>query len=92
MLVEIAKVAAIADNWLQEKFGRPYNAVLGIGLVGDLVRQGIALSTKIGSAHDLYAQILPILLDSALLLHQVGALSHRLEDRAGGPRGRRPNA
>jgi len=39
MLTWIAASAHRLDGWLQERFGRPYNALLGVGLVVEIIRR-----------------------------------------------------
>ena len=79
--MKITQVAFWLDTWLQEHLGRPYNALLGIGLVTEIARQSVGLTAKISSMHAIAGQVLPILLEFALLIHQIGALSHRFENR-----------
>jgi hypothetical protein len=80
--MKITQAALWLDTWLQEHLGRPYNALLGIGLVTEIVRQSVGLTAKISSVHAIAGQVLPILLEFALLVHQIGALSHRFENRS----------
>jgi hypothetical protein len=93
MLATIAKGALRLDQWLEANLGRPYNALLGIGLVTEIVRQSFELSAKLHSTDDVVRLAFPLLLETALLIHQVGALSHRFENRGEGRRrGRRGDA
>ena len=89
MIGAIARGAYWLDTWLQEHAGRPYNALLGIGLVIEIIRGATELSERLHTTHDLTVPIFQIALGAALLIHQLGALSHRLEARGEGRRGRR---
>jgi hypothetical protein len=92
MIGVIANGALRLDQWLEKNLGRPYNALLGIGLMTEIVRQSIELSAKLRATDDIVRLVFPLLLESALLIHQVGALSHRFENRKnGGSSNRRRN-
>jgi hypothetical protein len=86
MIGAIARGAYWLDTWLQEHVGRPYNALLGIGLVIEIIRGATELSVAVRSMQNLSGPIFQILLGAALLIHQLGALSHRLEARGEGRR------
>ena len=81
MLKHIARAALRLDEWLQSRLGRPYNAILGVGLVAEIVRDTFKLIRKIGMAGYQFGEVFTILLAAGLLIHQVGALSHRFEKR-----------
>jgi hypothetical protein len=81
MIRRISAWALWLDTWLQERLGRPYNAILGVGLVIEIVRHIVLMAEHVRSADNLLHQVLPLLLETALLIHQVGALSHRFEAR-----------
>jgi len=89
MIGAIARGAYRLDVWLQVHVGRPYNALLGIGLVIEIIRGATELSERIHATQSLAVPIFQIALGAALLIHQLGALSHRLEARGEGRRGRR---
>lgn len=93
MLTFIAKAALWLDTWLQQTFGRPYNALLGAGLIFEIIRGAGELHDRIvahlASPATLAGLSLQLLMAAALLIHQIGALSHRLEQRGEGRRGRR---
>ncbi len=89
MIGAITRGAYWLDVWLQDHVGRPYNALLGIGLVIEIIRGATELSEHIRTTQSLAIPIFQILLGAALLIHQLGALSHRLEARGEGRRGRR---
>ena len=83
MIRELTHAAWRLDDWLQRRLGRPYNALLGIGLVTEIVRQASELPGRISSAHGVGAVVFPLMLESALLVHQLGALSHHAQNRLG---------
>ena len=92
MLHAIALAANRLDAWLQARLGRPYNALLGIGLTIEIVRRLIELPHHVTLAPRLAGVIILIVMNLALLVHQVGALSHhteRLRDRRNARRSRR---
>ena len=89
MIGAIARGAYHLDVWLQEHVGRPYNALLGIGLMIEIIRGATELLDHIQTAKNLTVPIFQIALGAALLIHQLGTLSHRLEARGEGRRGRR---
>jgi hypothetical protein len=78
------------DQWLQEKLGRPYNAILGVGLVIEIVRGLKELPHDMESRPRILGSALVLLMEVALLIHQVGALSHHFgRRRVGDHRARR---
>lgn len=69
------------DNWLRRHFGRPYHAILGIGLVIEIARHVREL-TEIGkTASGIIKLILAVILFTALLVHQLGELSEHAARR-----------
>ena len=92
MLHSIAQAAQRLDAWLQARLGRPYNALLGVGLTVEIIRRLLELPHHITLAPRLLGVIVLILMNLALLIHQVGALSHhtgRIKARREARRGRR---
>ena len=79
MIRAITGGALWLDLWLQEKLGRPYNIVLSVGLVTEIIHRLTELPKRIASASQLVPTVLVILFECALLIHQVGELSHRPE-------------
>jgi hypothetical protein len=95
MILAICRWADALDEWLQSRLGRPYNLVLGIGLVTEIIGQIGKVGSQLGSAPHLARTIVILAIEFALLLHQLGALSHHLERRKAMPglvRGRNRNA
>jgi hypothetical protein len=81
MLRYITSSALRLDQALQRKFGRPYNALLAVVLVGEIVRQAIEFPEKLASKPRLIGVVLSFVVELALLIHQVGALHHHLARR-----------
>ena len=92
MLHSIASAAHRLDAWLQARLGRPYNALLGVGLTIEIIRRFAELPHHAALAPRLLGVIVLILMNLALLIHQVGELSHhtgRIKARRDARRGRR---
>lgn len=85
MLRDLARLAWTLDEWLQEKLGRPYNALLGVGLVIGLVHQ-IGDMPKDMSGHGLISTLFIIAMDFALLVNQAGQFHQHMERRRAMPR------
>jgi hypothetical protein len=81
MILMICRWARQLDEWLQQRLGRPYNFVLGVGLVTEIINQMRQLGPKLHSAPTVIGAVLTLAVEFALLLHQVGALSHHIERR-----------
>jgi hypothetical protein len=64
------------DTWLQERLGRPYNLVLGVGLIIEIVRRLSELPHHVESATHVLGVVLVVAFEIALLIHQIGALDH----------------
>jgi hypothetical protein len=75
MIHSIAVAAHRLDLWLQARLGRPYNALLGIGLTVEIIRRIGELPRHAALAPQLGVIVL-IVMNLALLVHQVGELSH----------------
>jgi hypothetical protein len=89
MFKAITKGAYHLDLWLQTHLGRPYNALLGIGLIAEIIRAATELASAIKTPQQLADPIIHIVVASALLIHQLGELSEHLENRGDGGRVRR---
>ncbi len=81
MILQLCRWASWLDAWLQARLGRPYNIILGVGLVGEIVDQIVHLGPKLQSAPTILRTILTLVVEFALLLHQLGALSHHIDRR-----------
>jgi hypothetical protein len=84
MITRICRWALWLDEWLQERLGRPYNLLLGVGLVFEIIEQAGHVRERLHSAPTLLRSLLIFMVSLALLLHQIGALSHHMERRGRG--------
>jgi hypothetical protein len=82
MLRVITSSALRVDQALQRTFGRPYNALLAVVLVSEIVHQAWEFPEKLASKPRLIGVVLSVLIELALLIHQVGALDHHLARRS----------
>ena len=82
MIHQITRGAQRLDLWLQARLGRPYNFVLGGGLTVEIGRRLVEAPHRVTSMHRLAGSLLVVLLELALLIHQVGALAHHTAPRA----------
>ena len=81
MILMICRWARQLDEWLQARLGRPYNALLGFGLVVEIIDQAGRLPQRLESAPNMIRSVLILAVEFALLLHQVGALSNHIDRR-----------
>ena len=80
MFQAVTNSARHFEQWLSRTFGRPYHALLGIGIVVEIVQHCRELPDKLDSAAVLKTA-LAILLFVVLLVHQVGELDEHAEQR-----------
>jgi hypothetical protein len=78
MLFALANAARRLELWLGRAFGRPYHALLGVGIVIEIVQHCRELPEKLDSA-SVIKTVLAIVLFLALLVHQAGELSEHAE-------------
>ena len=69
------------DEALKHRFGRPYSAILGVGLVIEIVRRVREIGDVAGSGSGMVKIALALLLYCLLLVHQLGELRERAEQR-----------
>jgi hypothetical protein len=69
------------DEWLQERFGRPYIILLGIGLIIDIGHRVSEVHEEATKPHRLLGLALGIALELGLLIHQLGELHHHSRPR-----------
>jgi hypothetical protein len=81
MLKAIALWAYRLDTWLEEKLGRPYNAALSVGLIAEVIHNVLEMPAKLRFTEHLFWELFQIVFASILLVHQIGALSHRFQAR-----------
>jgi hypothetical protein len=88
MIVEALRAAHHLDQKLNEKLGRPYHAVLSIALIGEIIHRFQEFRTLPFNTAHLGELIVPFLVGLALLIHQLGEMSERMENRSAGRWGR----
>ena len=79
-MLAFARAAARLDARLQARLGRPYNLILAVGLMIEIAHRVRESIEKAGSARSLAGEIALLLLEAALLIHQLGELSHHFEE------------
>ena len=79
MIRFITRLALAIDQWLERTLGRPYNLILGIGLIVEIVRRLIDLPAKLGSMPHVAGEVVLLVIATLLLIHPIGALSHHVE-------------
>ncbi|THD67128.1 hypothetical protein [Phenylobacterium sp.] len=80
MIRNLAQLAYRLDEWLQTKLGRPYNALLGVGLVLGLIHQFQDLPKDFARGGGV-STLLIAAMDVALLVNQAGQFHQHLERR-----------
>jgi len=80
MFAAVTDAARRLELWLGRTLGRPYHALLGFGIIVEIVQHCRELPEKLGDA-GVIKTILAIVLFLALLVHQAGELSERAEHR-----------
>jgi hypothetical protein len=87
----LARAAWELDEWLQSTLGRPYNALLGVGLGLGTVHQIEDLPKDLHSSSGGVVTVLIVVMDLALLINQIGQLHQHRERRRAMPK-RKPRA
>lgn len=86
MIAAILDAAHRLDDGLRQRFGRPYHALLGLGLVIEIVRRVREIGDVPESSAGIVKIALAVLLFAVLLVHQLGELHEhaaRRRDPAG---------
>ncbi len=81
MILQILHAAQGLDAALGRKLGPAYNAVLGIGLVIEIVRRLLELGDLPGIGADAARPMLAVALFGFLLLHQMSELAEHIDQR-----------
>jgi hypothetical protein len=79
MFLAITRAARHFDLWLGKSLGRPYHALLAIGIVIEIVQHCREIGEKTFAEIGIIKAILAIALFLALLVHQCGELSEHAE-------------
>ena len=87
MIRNLAQLAYLLDEWLQEKLGRPYNALLGVGIVLGLIHQITDLPKDFSHGAGI-GNLFFVAMDGALLINQAGQFHQHMERRRAMPRRR----
>jgi hypothetical protein len=87
MIRELLDDAHRLDALLQARIGRPYYALLGVGLVAEFVKHLREFGDLGESATGIVGTALALLMFAALLLHQLGELREHAERRGESGRG-----
>ena len=83
MILEFGRGARWLDDYLQRRLGRPYNVLLSVGLVIEIVERVREVPHAITSAPNELRLALILIMEFALLLHQVSVLSHHIDKHRG---------
>jgi hypothetical protein len=81
MLKAIALLAFRLDTWLEQRLGRPYNAALSVGLIAEVIHNLADMPAKLRFTEHLFWELFQTAFACILLVHQIGALSHRFQAR-----------
>ena len=87
MIGAVLRGAYRLDHGLQDRLGRPYNAVLAVMLVLEIVHRVMELPGRFSSPRGVVWVIAELAVEAMLLIHQLGVLSHHIERRFGKPAG-----
>ncbi|MBS0361506.1 MAG: hypothetical protein JSR98_09005 [Proteobacteria bacterium] len=85
MIRYLLQLAWHLDEWLQEKLGRPYNALLAVGIVLGLLHQIQDLPKDFTHGFGI-GTLLFVAMDLALLINQAGQFHQHMERRRAMPR------
>jgi len=69
------------DQWLEINLGRPYNTVLSVGLVLEMINKIQTLPATITHGKGLIGILFSLVVEAALLINQLGEFSHRRHKR-----------
>ncbi|MGH7025548.1 MAG: hypothetical protein ACREEB_18430 [Caulobacteraceae bacterium] len=81
MIMQLSRWAWRFDEFLQNRLGRPYNVLLVIGLVAEIVGRARHIPQLVASVPNELRLVLLIIVELALLIHQAGYISHHFERR-----------
>jgi hypothetical protein len=81
VIVEISHAAHHLDAWLRRTLGRPYHAMLGIGLVLEIIARVREMHEATATAGGIIRLMLVLLLYLVLLVHQVSELAPHADRR-----------
>ena len=70
------------DDWLH-RLGRPYRVMLSIGLIADIGHRIFDASKHVQERQHVVGMILAVVMELALLIHQLAEMHERLGHRPG---------
>lgn len=87
MLRAILRSASAIDRRLHDRLGRTYGIFLSVGLIADIVHRVSDAASHVEEKHRLIGMTLAVVMEFALLLHQLSELHewltpHRKGDQA----------
>jgi Zn-dependent protease with chaperone function len=81
MIGFVARGAYRLDAWLRQHLGRPYIALLGVGLVYGIIASVFGLSHAMQSGVSVLKLLAMVLFQLALLINQLGQFHEYRQDR-----------
>ncbi len=79
MILQLGRGVRWLDQYLQHRLGRPYNILLSVGLVTEIVERVRELPHALTSAPNEIRLALILIMELVLLLHQVSVLSEHID-------------
>ncbi len=77
----ITSAASRIDGWLDERLGRPYRVLLSVGLAADIGHRIFEAPKHVQERPHLAGTIMAVLMEVAMLLHQLAEMNEHLERR-----------
>lgn len=71
------------DRWLHETLGRPYGMMLTVGLMVEILRRLEETPARLASPKDWLGTAFALVLNLALLVHQLAEMAERVKTRHG---------
>jgi len=85
MFSVVFRTAFRLDAWLHRRLGRGYRALLSVGLVIDIVHRILETPRHISERPRLIGVVLAVVMEVALLIHQLGELHVRFAGKGAHP-------
>jgi len=84
MIIQVLRAARRIDEAIKGKLGRPYNVILSLGLVLEIARLFHELLARPQESAGIVRLVVSMAFYGLLLIHQLGELSERAENRRRG--------
>jgi len=84
MVIQVLRAARRLDEAIKARLGRPYNAILSLGLVLEIARLMHELVSRPQESAGTVRLVVSMVFYALLLIHQLGELSERAENRRRG--------